>query len=103
MNEVQNQGLNPSPGTVATTMNTQTTVSTVVQGPLNPRALDTGSDDGQSQNSYATSAGDDASSKLRVPAPPEAGRDFDSEPIECPYCFCLVEMNSSHSWMKVLQ
>lgn len=79
--------LNPSPSTIAPTINTYTTVSTFVQGPV--RLIDTGSDAGQSQTSYATSSGDDTRCKLRVPPPPNSA----GEPFECPYCFTIVDID----------
>lgn len=87
--------VNPSPGTIAPTMNTFTTVSTFVQGPV--RVIDTGSDAGQSQTSYATSSGDDTGYKLRVPPLPNT----DGEPFECPYCFTIVDIDGSKAWMYV--
>lgn len=91
-----NRRLNPSPGTVAPTVNTQTTVSTFVQGLSRP--TDTRSDSGQTQTSYATSAADDTKVVLSVPPPPNANSALDGEPFECPYCFCIVSVDGSHAW-----
>lgn len=94
---LQNRLLNLGDGTIATTMNTQTTVSTFVLGP--GRELDTNSDDGRSQTSYATSSGDDTRSTLRVPPPPEAASALDGEPFQCPYCYTIIGINGSRAWM----
>lgn len=83
------------PATIATTINTQTTISTYV-GPSNIIAVL--SDDGQSQTSYATSVTVDTASKLRVP-PPKHDSAFDGKPFECPYCFSITVLRDSRSWM----
>lgn len=82
--------------TIAKTLNTQTTVSTFFE---RPSLVPGGSDTGQSQISHGTSVGDDTHTKLRIPAPPIAGRALDGEPFECPYCFCMVEVEDSRAWM----
>lgn len=85
------------PGTIATTVNTQTTVSTYVQRPSD--TIEVCSDAGQSQTSYATSSGGDKGSKLRVPPPPKPESAYDGKPFECPYCFSIKIVRGTHSWM----
>lgn len=83
---------------IAKTVNTQTTVSTFVERPTRPTG---GSVSGQSQISHGTSVGDDAHTKLCIPAPPRPGRALDGEPFECPYCFSMIVAEDSRSWMHV--
>lgn len=95
---LQNQDANPNPDIIAPTVNTQTTVSTFVQSTA--RGIGAGSDTGRSQTSYATSAAtEDPRHKLRVPPPPKAGSALDGTPFECPYCFSIVSMDGTQSWM----
>lgn len=82
------------PATIATTANTQTTISTYV----GPSDNEVGSDDGQSQTSYATSVTVGTASKLRVP-PPKPDSTFSGKPFECPYCFSITILRDSRSWM----
>jgi hypothetical protein len=77
----------------------QTTVSTVYQQNqeydlVNPIDLDSRSEAGCSQTSYAssTNSGKDV---FRVPPPPQG---FDSGPFQCPYCFRIVETTNKNSW-----
>lgn len=83
------------PTTIATTMNTQTTVSTYV-GPSD--IIEVSSDAGQSQTSYATSVIGGMGSKLRVP-PPKPDGTFDGKPFECPYCFSITIVRNAQFWM----
>lgn len=85
------------PGTIATTVNTQTTVSTFVQGLSS--SIEVCSDAGQSQTSYATSAGGDIGSEIHVPPPPKSSISLGGNPFECPYCFCILIVRDSQSWM----
>lgn len=91
-----NDQLIASPGTGATTVHTQTTISTFVQGPSG--LIYTGSDSGHTQTSYATSAADDTHTLLSVPSPPNPERTLDGEPFECPYCFRIVAVDSIRAW-----
>lgn len=89
----------PGPATLATTMNTQTTVTTVKFAPKNLDDIEAESDTGQSQTSFATSTSGDADWKIRVPPPPNAGESLEGNPFECPYCFTMIVVHSSRSWM----
>lgn len=84
-----------SPATIATTINTQTTISTYV-GPSD--IIEVRSDNGRSQTSYGTSVTVNTVSKLRVP-PPKPDSTFDGKPFECPYCFSITIVRGSRSWM----
>lgn len=55
--------------------------------------LDSRSETGFSQTSYASSTTE--SGNLRVPAPPPG---FDKGPFQCPYCFCIGETANRASW-----
>lgn len=92
----------PGPGTIATTMNTQTTVTTINPkfSPKNLDDIDAESETGQSQTSFASSSAGDTA-KLKVPPPPGVDS-LDGTPFECPYCFTMVIMRNSRSWMSVL-
>jgi hypothetical protein len=79
----------------------RTTVSTVIEQnfemelvEVDATNLDNRSEAGLSQTSYASSASD--SDSLRVPNPPN---DYDGQPFECPYCFCIVSTENRASWV----
>lgn len=74
------------------------TVSIVYQGgfkydPVNPIDLDSISEAGHSQTSYAPSI-NEGSDILQVPPPPQG---FDSGPFQCPYCFRIVKTTNLDS------
>jgi hypothetical protein len=76
----------------------RTTVSTLYEGNMDfvgvtPVNLDSRSEAGVSQTSYASSSTESGS--LRVPPPPPG---FDEAPFQCPYCFVLVETENRASW-----
>lgn len=86
-----------APSTIATTINTQTTVSTHVGGLSNTIEVD--SDTDRSQTSYATSVnGGDKGRNIRIP-PPKFDSNFDGNPFECPYCFSIMTAHGSQFWM----
>lgn len=84
------------PSTIATTMNTGTTIATYVEGPSD--TIDVDSDTYRSQTSYATSISGDAGRKIRIP-PPRSDSSFDGKPFECPYCFSITIVRGSQAWM----
>ncbi|KAI0474346.1 hypothetical protein F4859DRAFT_514876 [Xylaria cf. heliscus] len=53
------------------------------------------SDTGFSQTSFATTAPD--SDRLRIPPLPKKAYDG---PFECPFCFMLISVSSTHQWKK---
>ncbi|KAF2972358.1 hypothetical protein GQX73_g1352 [Xylaria multiplex] len=53
------------------------------------------SDTGFSQTSFATTAPD--SGRPRIPPLPKKSHDG---PFECPFCFMLISVNSTHQWKK---
>ncbi|TGJ79453.1 hypothetical protein E0Z10_g9300 [Xylaria hypoxylon] len=53
------------------------------------------SDTGFSQTSFATTAPD--SGRLRIPPLPKKSHDG---PFECPFCFMLISVSSTHQWKK---
>lgn len=76
----------------------RTTFSTLYEGNMDfvgviPINLDSRSEAGVSQTSYASSSTESRS--LRVPPPPPG---FDETPFQCPYCFVLVETENRASW-----
>lgn len=56
--------------------------------------MDSESDSGRSQTSYADSTED--SSRPHVPS--LSSRYMDGKPFECPLCFLIITINSSHAW-----
>ncbi|KAI5816702.1 hypothetical protein BZA77DRAFT_311673 [Pyronema omphalodes] len=77
-----------------------TTVNTFYEGDrkfsvFKPFDLDSRSETGFSETSYASSSAD--SDNLRVPDPPEEAK---KGPFQCPYCFIIVETESRASWKK---
>ncbi|RPB16180.1 hypothetical protein P167DRAFT_353330 [Morchella conica CCBAS932] len=87
------------PGTIAETENTQTTISTYVQGPSDQTVDVITLDDALSQTSYATSTGG-ARSTIHVPLPPNAAETLDGKPFECPYCYSIISVSSRNLWIK---
>lgn len=78
-------------GDTATVANTHTTVTTFVEDAFRGEDTEEMIADSQSVTSFATSAGSDITeSRLRVPAPPNAGTDDEDEPFQCPYCFLIT-------------
>ncbi|KAI8950036.1 hypothetical protein F4801DRAFT_590656 [Xylaria longipes] len=67
-------------------------VSVPVSGELDE---DERSDTGFSQTSFSTTA--PGSERLRIPPLPK--KSYDS-PFECPLCFLLISVSSTHQWMK---
>lgn len=85
-----------APSTIATTIKTQTTVSTHVGGLSNTIEVD--SDTDRSQTSYTTSVSGDKGRNIHVP-PPKFDSNFDGNPFECPYCFSITIVHGSQFWM----
>ncbi|KAI5784229.1 hypothetical protein FPQ18DRAFT_310157 [Pyronema domesticum] len=80
----------------------QTTVSTVIEQnfemelvEVDATNLNNRSEAGLSQTSYASSAS--GSHSLRVHNPPN---DYDGQPFEYPYCFCIVSTENRASWVN---
>ena len=89
------------PPTVSTALNSHTTLSTFVDRAPGANhdtlgIVDTESEAGQSQTSFASSAS--GLGRLRIPCPPVAPA---GAPFECPYCFSIIAPNTFHAWMYV--
>ena len=95
MRQDRNEGatcvVQSGPNTIATTMNTQTTVATFLE--TDEEVL---VDDQLSETSSAVSEVPDEQSTLQVPAPPKNA--LDGEPFECPYCFEMMKISSAIHW-----
>ncbi|OCL02070.1 hypothetical protein AOQ84DRAFT_383049 [Glonium stellatum] len=84
-----------------TEINPESTVASSIPSAMKAQAhIDLDEDvypeDGFSQTSYATSANE--STKLRAPPVPKGAQD--GQPFECPLCFMIISIRSSHSWKK---
>lgn len=86
------------PGTVSTTLKSQTTVSTIKPKEVRPVIHEGGSDAGHSQTSYATSIDSTHVRSIHVPPPPGFDVAYDGQPFECPYCFTLITLDNMRSW-----
>ena len=78
---------------------TATTISTYVQATAEEYhidAVETRSEGGFSQTSYASSC--EGSGSIRVPDPPH-DNPFDGVPFQCPHCFTLVSPDNRISWV----
>jgi hypothetical protein len=85
------------PATIATTLNSQTTVTTFKgQNQYLMDTADVESEAGQSQTTISISG--DNGGKLSVPPPPH-GAALDETPFECPYCYVIIKVKSTYSWM----
>jgi len=78
----------------------QTTVTTV-HG-FYRTAVDTQSEAGCTETSYAptesTSANISEATQIRVPKIPDEEKVHRGEPIQCPYCFQLIDISGRRSW-----
>jgi hypothetical protein len=91
-----------SPGTVTTSRETHTTVSTYVPREPEQDILDACSDTDHSQTSYASSANSASGGHVtQVPPPPDQDNAFDRKPFECPYCYAIISVSGTTSWMYV--
>ncbi|RDL40556.1 uncharacterized protein BP5553_00535 [Venustampulla echinocandica] len=79
--------------TVATTVLTQTTASEFVGGTTD---FEVESDSGQTSTSYATTVSQGG--RLCIPPPPRDS--IGGRPFECPYCFTIVGIRTTHAWKK---
>ncbi|KAF8536845.1 hypothetical protein BDD12DRAFT_746962, partial [Trichophaea hybrida] len=86
--------------TISTLKKSQTTVTTVRQMHKELDAVDAESDTGQFQTSFAPSVASESQSTLQVPLPPRGEAAFDGPPFECPYCYSIIIVKSSHAWIK---
>lgn len=59
------------------------------------------SDGGQTATSFGTIMDAGTVTLLRVPAPPNADYVFAGNPFQCPYCYTLIQVNSSKAWRYV--
>jgi hypothetical protein len=85
------------PATIATTLNSQTTVTTFKgQNQHSADTADVESEAGQSQTTISISG--DNGGKLWV-LPPPHGATLDGTPFECPYCYVIIKVKSTYSWM----
>jgi hypothetical protein len=85
------------PGTIATTMKTQTTISTFVQRRQDDS--DALSETDQSQTTFTSSVGDEFKTHLSVPPPPNWENALNGIPFQCPLCFSLVKITGQGPWM----
>lgn len=85
------------PSTLATTVNTQTTIATFLED--YGQAEEPKFDDSLSETSSAASEDVGAESTLQVPSPPQDSSD--GKPFECPYCFEILRVSSTLSWRQV--
>lgn len=81
--------------TIATTMDTQTTITTFIEN-----NEDMTIDEIQSETSSAASEDPGEESILQMPKPPKGA--LDGQPIECPYCYDIIKVFSTLSWRQVL-
>ena len=93
--EVSGPGSNIGTGisTFATTLNTQTTITTFTED--NGDMVDE-NDQIQSEISSASSEVHGEGGTLRVPKLPKSG--LDGQPFECPYCYEIIKVFSVTSW-----
>lgn len=87
---------------LALTMHTQTTVTTVHNVPLpleNIEADDCLSDGGQTETSYAASDLEiDDEDRLLVPPPPKVAEPLGDIPFECGFCYYMINPSTTRSW-----
>jgi len=75
----------------------QTTVSTYIERDSEPINLDTQSETGVSQTSYASSVG--GLGILCVPPPPDEDSALNGIAFECPYCHSMIVIENRLSWV----
>ena len=96
------KGDTKAPSTVSTTLNSQTTVSTIKPQLKSQQFVinEAGSDTGHSQTSYATSTNTSSTQQGRIdiPPPPNFNAAYDGQPFECPYCYTFVILDNLRSW-----
>lgn len=82
------------------TMQTQTTVTTIVENTRSLRALEideSRSEAGQTATSYAQSEGN-PEDHISVPPPPESAEPLGDRPFPCPFCYYVINPSSTRSW-----
>ena len=72
------------------------TVASDFKGESNIHFDEAGSNDGQSQTSYAPSLLEGRKA-MTIPPPP---KDFAKRPFECPYCFVIITVQDKRSWTR---
>jgi hypothetical protein len=97
---IEEPQLESHPGTIgaaSSAVPTHTTLSTIVNSPTGPDFMETDSDTGQSNTSFASSAS--GVKRLSIPPPSDKNIVFDGRAFQCNYCFSIVKIKSRKAWM----
>jgi hypothetical protein len=84
-------GANAAPSIVATTVDTQTTVTTFKEAEAEHLLTDD-----KSEVSSATAGSSSIDGRLHVPSPPKGA--LDGYPFQCPYCYEMITIKGTISW-----